>query len=256
MPNKNICILFAILIAITILLVSCTPSTPEYTGDYPELFSIALNSIPGTEGYLLGEVRHQPVLTVLEEDDYGRVLFFYSETWAISPHSLVICQKSDSEFTYFYSDYNFISSQDDTFSDEEIEYLKKKNDWGMELNESKCLKVNIVREKEVKSIEFNALREMYRGALGDDARPFDDSYISSFITDDYGRCIYIGYGKHGERDHPSVAIMMLNPDGTCDPETGAMELMDLYEYQDVLLEFKERNGWNEEWQGAEEPEKI
>jgi hypothetical protein len=249
MSNKKVLIMIAIFIALIPISIWWDWSIsyrPEYAGEHPELFSVAVNSILGAEGYGTSEIQHPPELIVQEEDSYGRTLFFYAEMKAISTYNLVICQKSNSEFAYFYPDYNFISSQNRTFSNEEIEALKIKNDWGKELSEKKCIKVDIVREKEVKSIEFNALREMYRDTLGDDAFPFDDSYVSSFITDDYRRCIYIGYGKYGERDHPSVAIMMLNPDGTCDPEAGAMELTDLYEYQDTLLDFKERNGWNEE----------
>jgi hypothetical protein len=96
---------------------------------------------------------------------------------------------------------------------------------------------------------------MYHDTLGNDTRVYGKSSVSYFISDNYGRSIYWGKGNF-KGDYARVILMMLNPDGTYDPETGVIELTNLFTYQDELLRFKERNGWNEEWQGAKEPEKI
>ena len=61
------------------LLVGCQDYA-GYTGNYPELFSVAVNSVPNAEGCLLGgEITHQPILCFIDEDDYSRKMFVYSE---------------------------------------------------------------------------------------------------------------------------------------------------------------------------------
>jgi hypothetical protein len=152
MSNKKVLILIAILIVfipISILWDRSLSYRPKYTGEHPELFSVAVNSLLGTKGYAQSERPFQPELVLQEEDNYGRKLFFYNELEGISAYSLVISQKSDSEYVYFYPDYNFISSEDEVFSDEETEVLKRKNDWGKEINEDKCTKTNIVTKKKL-----------------------------------------------------------------------------------------------------------
>lgn len=143
-----------------------------YTGEYPELFTVAINCIPDAEGYLVSETQHQPVVMLIEKDEYGRKMFCYIEKIFIC--NLIICQFADEENAYYYAECNYFSkeifdniwggdyqlkvyanSQPATidnplndFTDEEIEELKQKNDWGQELDLEKCEKAPIVRIKE------------------------------------------------------------------------------------------------------------
>ena len=137
---------FCILAMSMIMLTDCWSSHDgTYHGEYPELFSVAINSILGTAGYGSdGELVFDSAIGLVEEDSYGRILFIYYECNEISQYSLVICQKSDDNYAYFYPDYNFISisieeylydyevlEAVDSFPVDEIEELKTKNDWGM-----------------------------------------------------------------------------------------------------------------------------
>ena len=52
-------------------------------------------------------------------------------------YAMVICQKSDENFAYYYDDFNFILSEDGEFGEEEITKLKNWNDWSQNLDYSK-----------------------------------------------------------------------------------------------------------------------
>ena len=90
---------------------------PVYVGDYPELFSVAVSSVLGMGSDLSWE---HPGITILEEDDYGRILFDYSEGSAISSSRLIM-QKAENGYVYFYPHYNFILNAQGSFRN--IEYI-------------------------------------------------------------------------------------------------------------------------------------
>ncbi len=150
-----------------------------YTGDYPELYTVALYSIPPVYGsMMIYEIIIEPVVCYLEEDEYGRVLFCYAEDWSGTTELddgggvyLVICQGHDSEYAYYYSGANYICSQlcegnmveeygyakppeikdpYNDFTEEQIAKLKEENDWGKELDLDKCTKAKICRRNEDK----------------------------------------------------------------------------------------------------------
>ena len=164
----------------------------------------------------------------------------------------MISQNNDDEYAYFYQDYNFISVEEskwqytntlgppvDDFTTEEIEELKKQNDWNQELKRNECIKVKVVREKEMGPIEDKKLEKAYYETLGEDGGPHAISRISFLVTDDYGRSIYIWYGNSGRN-----LVIIFQPDGSYE-EQGVMELKELQKYQDELKAFKELNGWNQ-----------
>jgi len=84
---------------------------PVYVCDYPELFSVALASVLGT-GSDIGW--YYPDIIILEEDDYGRILFEYDEEFLYP--SLLIIQRVEDGYAYFYPHYNFILSAQRGFS--------------------------------------------------------------------------------------------------------------------------------------------
>jgi len=232
-----------LLIIVLLLIVSfsgsgCTRPEPyEYSGEYPELYSIAINSVLGSTGYSLSEKKFDPDITVMDKDMYGRKLFLYTEYKGISTYNLIVSQKDDDQYAYFYPDYNFISASEDNFSTNEIEMLKEKNDWGKATDLTKCIKVKIVRQKDTGPVPNNKLMQLYKEALGSDSRRIENTYF--FIKDDFGRSIYLGYGT-GER----YVVMLFNSDGSYDESKCLLELTDIYNYQDALKLFKEQNGWN------------
>jgi len=50
-----------------------------YDGAYPELYTLAVNSLLGARGFRIEGIRANPPMTILETDSYGRILFRYNE---------------------------------------------------------------------------------------------------------------------------------------------------------------------------------
>jgi len=257
--KKNNSIISLIVLAILICTAGCVQRSVkyEYQGEYPELYSIAINSLLGAKGYYqAGEIGIQdPGITVIEEDEYGRKLFFYREAASVSTYNYIISQKSNDYYAYFYPDFNFISAPEKDFPDEEIEKLKTLNDWGMEINDDKCVRVEIVRKKPDGPVKISSLQKLYDRAFGDDAWngfSLPPSYALFFIKDDYGRSIYLGRSdllgyEYEQENQYRYIVMLFLPDGSFNETTCLMDLNDLYEYQDDLKQFKGLNDWNKPW---------
>ena len=74
---------------------------------------------------------------VLETDSEGRTLFYYTTDNVITGNretAIVICQKYNSRYVYFYENRCYIVSG---YENSDIEALKQENDWDMPLNEDK-----------------------------------------------------------------------------------------------------------------------
>ena len=240
---------------VLVVLTGCLSHNEDkrsYTGEYPELYSVAISTLLGAEGQIYSEVPMEASLKVIEEDNYGRKLFMYFEANVIG-YSLLISQKSDEEYVYFYPNYNFIIvwesrgdiglrfTDEKIFSPKAIEELKEYNDWNEEIDEGKCIKVKIVRQKEVGVVKDKQLKRFYEQALGDDGYDYKSSTIF-YATDKYGRSIYLGTGKYSSNRY---VVMLFQPDSEYDVKKGLMEIRNPQKYQDELKGFKELNGWNE-----------
>lgn len=168
MIKREILSLCVLLLICIVLLSSCDPvQIFYYTGEYKDLESAALASIPGL-------FEENDKIVFLETDDYGRILYgwFPATTWSWSPKgccALLIVQKADKENVWFYSEQNyellFIDQElrntiDETgitkelcynlFSEQTIENLKEKNDWGNAFDSSRDIcKVKIELHKKV-----------------------------------------------------------------------------------------------------------
>jgi len=273
-------IIGVLIVAIYFVLPAIYGGDGKYEGDYPELYSVAINSILGAKGYKPdGHGPFPSKVVPIEKDSLGRVMFLYHEDNKISTYSLIINQKSDGEYTYYYSDYNFISTSapvksfsqtkldssekfdasgdksytlipsEDVlnpalkyFSYEDIEKLKKRNDWNMDIDIGKCEKAKIVRQKEKGPVRSWTVDEFYTRTLGDDR--YQTVYITFSIKDNYNRSIYTGNHWEKHRGRRIYTVLFFQPDGSFDEKNGIMELTDLNNYQDDLKAFKELNNWN------------
>lgn len=110
----------------------------------PELYAVANYSVPfvtGNDGW--------DELKVLKKDSYGRTMFKYrSNSYAMHDYSgkyisaLVICQKYDKDYAYYYDNIDFVYLSDYAdVPDADAEKLKELNDWEKPLDESNMLKV-------------------------------------------------------------------------------------------------------------------
>ena len=145
-------------------------------GSIPSIFSIAIYSLLGVTGSEFDDIE------ILEKDSKGRVMFsFCAYGYSIENndnlYSIIICQKSDLKYTYYYPDCNYIvAPTKNEISEEEICELKEKNDWDKELNQSKMIKAKITRRKEMDNSASPEKRKIFNGDVN-----FDNEYIT-FIS--------------------------------------------------------------------------
>jgi hypothetical protein len=247
------------------------PDRGNYIGDYPDLFTVAINSILNTRGFSEYSTPMPVTLEVIETDAYGRVLFLYTEefihrtdatdapTDVISAYNLVISQYNDGEYVYFYPHHNFISvgrmlhiprsdfvpdiSQlAEDFTAEAIEKLKERNSWNQELNLDNAIRVPIVYTKErYGPISREILLSTYIELFELESARWH-GFSTFFIADTYGRSIYTFSWRRTGGGH---FVVIFQPDGSFDRDTGVMKLLDLQRYQDELKTLKEQNGWNQ-----------
>ena len=269
----------ALIIILAIILVVGIPGCRNwhYGGDYPELLTVATNSLLGARGAAPGWIS-DPGITVLERDNYERTLFMYTEGAKFGV-SILISQKSDGGYVYFYPHYNFINFE--TFAEmtswgghgelrmdhfypeiiEQIDELKERNNWNQRLNLEKCVRKEIdVNNYPPGPINRNRLREAFGIAWsnGEERSPHDGDFIF-LTTDEYGRSVYLGSRRKSEeesgirdsRQRPVRNIVMLfQPDNSFDEVRGFLELEDMLHYQTILREFKELNDWNQPFEGS------
>lgn len=241
MKKICVCVLFFIIIS---SLLACYP---KYEIEHPELYTVAVNSLLWNRGYSFSaDAAIAPDISVVETDEYGRILFQYTEKYFsedIAFSSLLILQSSDEEFVYFYEDINFICKEKNPYANEKIEFdqeqidgLKTKNGWNTPIDSDKCVKKRIINEKADVLIDEDALEEVflcYENYLNN---------ITFTLTED-------GCGKillysivciENSGNYSNKYVVTLFENGllldSFEPEV-------LYDYQQELREFKENNGW-------------
>ena len=217
----------------------------NYRGGEEELFTVAVNSILGSDGSVWHGDR--PVIEVLEEDDFGRILFYYYEQDAVSSHNLIISQKVLGDYVYYYPDYNIITNFVNNFSDAEIESLKQHNDWDKALQEDKMVCKRISGEKECLEFDEDSVLASLSEIMNTDKENFQYWY---FTSDDFGRSAYLLLLYDAESAVNSVGkfeyeyyVVILQKDYSYN-ENSMIKLKDNYNYQDQLSEFKKINNWN------------
>jgi len=234
----------------------------EYRGEHPELYTAAQHSLPGQRGFIPDHhVRHgfDPSIGILEEDTFGRILFTYSEQeFRDQRHGyvLLIVQKVDDEFIYFYPHYNYIISLNHRnweagFMVEYVNELKEVNRWNQEMSEDSAFeRIRISRQKESGPIPDRQLASAYRDIfpdtnLNDGQILFNNVFY--FRTDSFGQSIYLfnNYAIFFDADH-MVKDILDTTELYRDEKIESTNLVDLrlLTYQTELRLFMERNGWN------------
>ena len=83
---KRLVFLTIILIVTAVTLTGCIFNLENpypYNGEYKELYTAAIYSIPDAKGYMHhGEGAYNSAIYVWEQDDYGRTLFSYCEDYS------------------------------------------------------------------------------------------------------------------------------------------------------------------------------
>lgn len=271
---KKIISLMLSVVIILLMLTGC--GVFRYRGEHVDLYTVAIDNIFGADGYRSnGEVHFDPVIEVIEMDNYGRVLFFYDEGYRSKfGTALVIMQKSEEGFVYYYQDIcqmprildkSVYASEKlnylDIFSEDQIDSLKEVNDWDKPIDIEKCTKsaisnsknyegtLGLEREDFDKVIETYVIKQGYKGK--------DSNSISRYWlhcnTDKYGREIYyvygVGFDIKGEGISPESEhitydfAIIFNPDKSSS-EGNICEITDSKECYDAIKKLKEQCSWD------------
>ncbi len=254
-------------------LCSCFAIT-KYLGDHTDLYTVAVNNVFAIDGYMSnGEVIYDPVIEVIETDEYGRVLFFYDEYYddSIQPSigygmAFVIMQKSEDGYVYFYQDDCYVPYFDvvDEFDEvmkrvdpEVLEALKARNDWDLEPDESKYTKAQISNKKpegklRVRDYEFDEVVYPYAKANGYEGSDTSISRSSEYCNSDlYGRELYYVFGMSSEDDGQGgtvyaryVYAVIVSP-GKKFSDDPIVEITDPTESYEKIRWLKRQNNWNQ-----------
>jgi|GEM_PF-2567958 hypothetical protein len=244
------CLIMIVLIPLT---VSCHDPN-IYRGIDPELYSVALESIIGTSSYEMDEVLR------IEEDAYGRVMFaFYGENMFRTLNgqddvlAIVIAQKTDGDFAYYYDSNNVIAIYVDWlnekltlnllesyFDEEEIEKLKAKNDWNKPINDKLLFRTEVTRKKtcEVHPKELRPYENFLEGdanynfiqCYGKDRNGNKLVSVMTLLTESYGGPFAI-YLLIVDQSHKLIS------------PNAVMRVTDIFDMV-AIKRFKEVNGWS------------
>lgn len=143
--NRLLCLYLAVcLFCLSGCFVAWDPDF-AYRGENTELVATAVYSLLGVES------DDEDQITILDRDEYGRVLFAYcahvptmvKRSFEECLVAVLIMQKCDDAYVYFYAEQNYLlathdakinlekSSIESFFTDDMISKLKEKNDWGI-----------------------------------------------------------------------------------------------------------------------------
>ena len=177
---------------------------------------------------------------VLEEDDYGRILFSMTNHCIFSGDdetATVIMQKYDRRYVYFYEDIGYTL---DSFS-ETVDELKERNDWGKPLDEAKMSRRRVQYSLDNYLIldhesEFNRIMTKWKMRLERDGA----SIVNYSITDcngTHGLYVIVLETKEKEKEYYFSII----DDSSYEDEYEKID--NLSDYREELVSFKESCGW-------------
>jgi hypothetical protein len=239
------------------LLSSCD-NFGYYKLDHPEFFTEATSSLLGVRG------RELDGTDIIETDKYGRGMFSYCGSCSDDNQyifALMIYQKIDDNYIYYYSNGNFIycpykseinedsvekistdnnKTVEKYFSKEKIEQLKSCNDWNKELDENKFFKVKIYREKG-NSISLSRVKNAF--STKSEASEFESRNSYYLTSDKDGKSIYFVRGMDNRHNYTKSYIIFFDGKGNFDKEKGIEEVPDIWNYTEQLSKFKEKNRW-------------
>ena len=243
-----------IIVALLIFLSSC--EWKEYSGDYSDLYTVALNSVLWTKGWSGGACYvFDPQIEKIDEDSYGRVVFFYHEEYYkggdITFAALVICQASDKDVVFYYEDVchivkkqpRIVQDVNEVFDAEEIDYLKSINDWNKELDYEKCVRKTIIKNKpkipDKKELEKQIMNEF--NLTDEQCFVFMD-----YLTSNSDGSKFLIYGEIWMRVKGVDNICFV---GLVEKENDSITKLntfvpsDVYDYKAEFAEFKRANNW-------------
>ncbi|MBQ7336000.1 MAG: hypothetical protein IJW92_05970 [Clostridia bacterium] len=231
------CVCVLIILSAMFLSSSCKN---YYSGDEYHMLGSYIPGFPTTD------VRDS-IHEVLETDEYGRVLFSFSFSYNClygkEMLAYAVLQDLDGDFIYFYEDVFYTVSKTP-----DLELLKQINDWGEELNQSQLAKrpirgyfhYNIKKtllEFDRRSDRKRIVQEIEQALPSKGVHLTDICQICDY---DLSELQLELCGIEEEDGEIVYYFILINSSGVVD----FMRIEDIYDYQEDLIAFKTKNGWN------------
>lgn len=241
-------LLYIALLCILMLLNACEIKYPE---ERIIAVSQACYAIPG---FSTGDP-HNAQGKFMEKDSYGRILFAVD---IYGRKAIGVCQKYDELYVYYYDNIGYLCIEGDSqLSEIQVEKLKNINDWEKELNNEKMIKREIHSSGLLPAINRSNIKNQELAKdIGEKniLKKFPNNYklIVDFCDQSKtGQEIFMiwiyGEDEKGNeiKSTNRYYLMLLNKDGTYDPEKYLVELPNLIESNEPLAKIKEANNWVE-----------
>lgn len=248
---KRVFILTSVLIYCAVLLSSCVSSLPVNQ-------HIALTVLKAYVPTFPVDDSRSERDKIIEEDDYGRVMLAYSSSYDIfypaNTVAIAIMQKYDKDNIY-YDDLFYIISSDFTVdfvdvSSPEIVSLKDQNDWNKPLDEEKMSsrKISLASDNTVvreDHEESNKEFEMFWDEVDEYIRKHFEyvgkkvEFMLFYDFDRKSKELYLAVDEISEGEYECYLVLRDVHGGF-----NVMKIVDLYNYQKDLADFKKANGWN------------
>jgi len=243
----------------------------SYGGEYKELYTVAVYSIPDSAGYMYhGEGAFDPDIYIWEQDNYGRTIFSYCEDYSNYCFALIVSQTCDEANVYFYPDVNYVLTyieseslypfRDDYLKNrtqgfylENKDKLKEENDWNKPLDKTKCVSYPITDQKIIDEDVFvfdarqcDKILSDYTetlNLLNPERAPHRTNRVLQ--VDAEGRVLHEIYGIHRYYDNPDhkssddytayyiVLWVITDKDGNYDKEKGIMVIYSYGNNEDI-----------------------
>ena len=222
----------SVFLCIVCLLLSSCSSNPEHFA----MLSTASFAVPCMFRSDMKGGRYE----VLEEDDYGRILFSVQDYCILSGDdetATVIMQKYDRRYVYFYEDICYTL---DSFS-ETVDELKERNDWEKPLDEAKMSRRRVQYSLDNylqldSESEFNRIMTKWKMRLAIDGASIVNYSITDF-NGTHGLYVIVLETKEKEKEYYFSII------DDSSYEDAYEKIDDLSDYREELISFKESCGW-------------
>lgn len=239
-----------VLVVIIMYSISTYGCIIPFTKDRVMLVTQTSHAIPGAR---TSDVHASSQYEIIETDDYGRKLFAISFDEHPFITATCVMQKSDDQSVYYYDNVSYLCTEKyKSYSQEQIIKLKENNDWNKPLDVTKMIKRKFVNAFSLEPDRESAVNR----------EKVSSAYIQTFGASKYLTSAgYFDYSQTGQEiflvsraekkvnDGRTELIlidryfMILNADGTYDPENYLIKIDDLSKSNEPLAEIKEKNGW-------------
>jgi hypothetical protein len=246
-------VLSAVFCICTILVLS-TACRSEYHVNRVIAVTQACYAIPG--GYVSDIYASRAHL--IETDEYGRRLMSVKIETAYGISALCISQRVDEEYVYYYDNVNYVCIDDyQEYETYQVDTLKDANDWGEPLDEEKMVKRELNSDSDLLAVmnygNIHNVENSKRIFEENISIPTGYKYSTRICDwDATGKEIYLASTftmEDTKRIWHKYYLMVINADGTYNPETFIVEFDDLKKSNQPLAEVKEKN----DWQGKTSP---